>query len=241
MTEKLADRCLRSSITDPSKRLMVVESSTGSSNLVFVICGSTGNLYRVTIGDTCTCTCPDAWRTDEGVKFCKHLIFVKTSVFRIPPRHEMVRRVGYCDWELEYLRRHATVGARAPSIILDAYNQRTAIPVAPMVDPSASCPICYEDLGISGSGFAICLTGCRAALHSECLTSLRAHTNPVLCPCCRTPWTDVQGADVGVVRKGDFDNVKHLRPVTPKTPKPRQQRQRRGSISASGPGASFDL
>jgi hypothetical protein len=150
---------------------------------------------------------------------------VKTSIFRIPPGHAMIRRKGYSDWELEYLCRHATAGARAPSIIMNAYHQRTVVPV---IDPSASCPICYEDLGSSGSGFAICLKGCRAALHAECLTSLRAHTDPVLCPCCRTPWTDVQGADVGVVRKGDFDNVGHLRPSP--IPRPRQQRQRRGSI-----------
>jgi len=209
-------RFSRSTLDDPSLRLLIVHREALDSGIKAVVCGSKGALYTVAIGSVCTCDCPDRSLNLEGtgvgdVKHCKHIFFIKREMLRIPPSHPMMRRLGYAAWEVSYMAGHANLGVAKPSwAIQEAWKGTTTVSVH---DPADTCKICYDTLGDALP--VRCLVQCRTAYHAGCVESYKAHCSPLICAVCRTPWTEVEevGLKSVVARGQTYASVGHLRPT----------------------------
>ena len=62
----------------------------------FIVLGSTGNVYNVTIGHVNSCSCPDARKGN----LCKHQLFVLLKVLQEPSDSPIVWQRGFTDREL---------------------------------------------------------------------------------------------------------------------------------------------
>ena len=60
-----------------TQKLFIIESK---SDYDYVIMGSTGNVYDVTISNIPTCTCPDF--TTRGNR-CKHIYFIMMKIMKV--------------------------------------------------------------------------------------------------------------------------------------------------------------
>ena len=69
----------------------------------FIVLGSTGNVYTVTIGPEPCCTCPDG----EKGNVCKHILFVFIRVLKIPRTSALIAQRALLKSELAAIFSHA--------------------------------------------------------------------------------------------------------------------------------------
>jgi len=214
----------------------------------FDLLGSTGNVYTVTIGPRNRCTCPDYAKA----AVCKHVLFVMLKVLRVPAAHPLLWQAALLPNELEYIFAHAPEpGAAAAGGVLASDAARAAVaaatgralsiepapdagagalpppaaagaPAATAHEPTADCPICYEELGADASALVSCGV-CRNSLHAQCQEAWAVNKikggRPADCVFCRAPWPVVPAAGgagaavaavAGVAQSGDYLNVAPL-------------------------------
>ena len=145
----------------------------------FVVLGSTGNVYNVTIDDKISCTCPDALKGNR----CKHAFFVLMRVLGVSAQNPILQQKSLTEddfksMNISNLRVPQT--AEAPLTVKSAY-QTSKLPVVPK--NLEDCPICYEKIGTEEHEAC---KQCRYAFHSECLSTWWAHANQNTCPMCRS-------------------------------------------------------
>lgn len=91
----------------------------------FKVLGSTGNPYTVTFDRSPRCNCPDGQRGNH----CKHLLYVKIRVLKIPHSCPLLWQDGYLSHELQYIFAHApdprSTGVAASAPVLATYQQLT--------------------------------------------------------------------------------------------------------------------
>ena len=65
-----------------NQKMLLIERSPKIKNFQreFIIMGSTGNIYNITIKDTPMCTCPDYVKRGNR---CKHIYFVLVKIMRV--------------------------------------------------------------------------------------------------------------------------------------------------------------
>jgi len=172
----------------------------------FVVLGSTGNVYNVTIGHINTCTCPDSRKGNH----CKHLLFVLLKVLQEPPSSPIVWQRGFTNQELEILnerlkklteRRMLCLNVVANDAVKHAYDQSTGkttttIKQRPLTENS-ECVICCEPLrsGTRDEPLVWCKQRCGNSLHEKCMgmwiMQSQRDNSPgaeVPCPFCRVSW-----------------------------------------------------
>ena len=188
----------------------------------FTIVGASGNIYKVLIGSTIECDCPDKSihisgnvYDPTGIKHCKHIFFIKQKVFKIPLEHEMLCRLGFKEWERKYMKLHANFGAEMASpTIREILLHNGTSNITPKTDET--CAICCEELENQDNVF--CEVSCRSGLHRSCFETMKQHTPELKCPTCRIPW--VENADKNtqkiIVKDKEYVSIKHLRPKSPR-------------------------
>jgi len=165
------------------------------------IVGSTGNLYRVTIGQVARCTCPDHVKGHE----CKHKVYALNTVLKAPAHLQY--QLAFLSGELE-----------------EIFDQAPPIP-GPSPDPGAEghrkstegeCPICYTDLDPENNRLVWCKAACGNNMHQSCFDRWAAHGGGggVACVLCRTPWVADHGdlasiLQAGTVGEDGYINVAH--------------------------------
>ncbi|KAL5729057.1 hypothetical protein ACHQM5_002061 [Ranunculus cassubicifolius] len=166
------------------------------SNPNFYILGATGNVYKVTISTTLTCSCPD--RTVP----CKHLLFVFLRVLGLSLDDTCLRRRTLRPCHLTRILGNATsvesyAGRRVrerfhqllPQLLLSPSSSSSDCRVD--LEDGATCPICLEVM--SKDDKVVVCGSCRNPLHEECLLTWkrakgRRSTN---CVICRARWRDM--------------------------------------------------
>ena len=150
------------------------------------IVGSTGNIYRVTIGQIPSCTCPDSSKGNE----CKHKVYALHTVLKAP---------DHLQYQLAFLASELhTIFTKAPPIPTEIENATDGDGKRKPVE--GECPICYMDLDDEHNDVIWCKAACGNNMHRTCMdqwvASQRGAT--VRCVYCRTPWEE------------DTSNVKEL-------------------------------
>jgi len=155
------------------------------------IVGSTGNIYKVTIGQTPSCTCPDHQKGNE----CKHKVYAMHTVLKAP--ENLVYQLAYLSSELR------EIFSGAPPIPTDTASpddtDRKRKPI------EGDCPICFQEMA-AGDELVWCKAACGNNAHSECWDQWAAIKRgggaAVTCVYCRTPWQLDHGGVASLTRTG---------------------------------------
>ncbi|KAL2836250.1 hypothetical protein BJY01DRAFT_59621 [Aspergillus pseudoustus] len=170
-----------------TQRMFVVGQTIAGTDLVpemkFDIVGSTGNLYRTSIGKEPTCSCPDGAKGNQ----CKHICYVLVKVLRAPAHLQY--QLAFLSSELCEIYensplRHVKEKAEAP----DTDGKRKPV--------EGDCPICFMEFEPSKEPIIWCRAACGNNVHATCFQKWAATQNSqgVRCVYCRTPW-QVEDAD----------------------------------------------
>lgn len=140
------------------------------------IVGSTGNIYRVTIGHIPTCTCPDHLKGHE----CKHKVYALHIVLKAP--EHLQYQLAFTSSELGEIFEHAPPIPTQTVALSDTPGKRKPV--------DGECPICYMDLDEEHNELVWCKAACGNNMHRGCFdqwaSSVRG--NQVRCVYCRSPW-----------------------------------------------------
>ncbi|KAH8069700.1 hypothetical protein JL721_5588 [Aureococcus anophagefferens] len=183
----------------------------------FVVMGTTGNVYDVTLDKEPRCTCPLALKHKS--KVCKHRYFVFYRVLRLPrdddehdpkglkhvPHQRYLRRdelkailVDSSTADAPLASRAARDAYRRHSGVIDVDDDGPARDVARRPLAADPCEICFEPFpeGPDGAAFSdFCRGGCGRNYHHECLKRCEGRL-----------WTDVHGdraAHAASLARGD--------------------------------------
>jgi hypothetical protein len=164
------------------------------------IVGSTGNIYKVTIGQIPSCTCPDHLKGNE----CKHKVYALHTVLKAP--EHLVYQLAYLSSELREIFSGAPAIPTNTSRSSDTDGNRKPV--------EGECPICYQDYEPEKNELVWCRAACGQNIHKSCFSQWTAaqRGTAVRCVFCRTPW-EVDPGDVqtltgtGVVNAEGYVNV----------------------------------
>lgn len=141
------------------------------------IAGTTGNVYRVTIGRVPSCDCPYARKGNQ----CKHIAYVLSRVLRV--RSELEYQLAFVDSELREIFQNAPP-LPSETVEEDAKDGNRK-PI------EGDCPICCVEFEpASGERIVYCKAACGQNVHDECFNTWASTKGgvDVPCPFCRTPW-----------------------------------------------------
>jgi len=150
------------------------------------VVGSTGNIYKVTIGQIPSCTCPDHLKGNE----CKHKVYALHTVLKAP--EHLQYQLAYLSSELREIFNGAPPIPTEVSSSGDTDGNRKPI--------EGECPICYFDFDVEHNELVWCKAACGNNMHKSCFDQWAASQrgSAVKCVYCRTPWQ---------VDPGDIENL----------------------------------
>ena len=156
------------------------------------IVGSTGNVYRVHIGQLPSCTCPDSLKGSE----CKHKVYALHTVLKAP--EHLQYQLAYLSSEVREIIRGAPPIPTDVSRAEDTDGKRKSA--------IGECPICYFDFDPENNELVWCKAACGNNMHKSCFEQWVASQrgNTVKCVYCRTPWE---------VDHGDLKNIRQAATV----------------------------
>ncbi len=189
---------------------------SSSQEHIFVISGSTANLYNVVLSfshRTIKCDCPDGIRNrceggDVGIK-CKHCCFVLLKVLRLRNFWLEIERLDTFQWNKIRTRCQNLViqselvnpsyGFRYQQLMIEKLGQPDRIEkgedkeenskfvVTRELEPDNDCPICFDILKVENS--FQCPT-CSNVIHQTCMKKwlLTGRKN---CVYCRGDWSEL--------------------------------------------------
>ncbi|KAG2389322.1 hypothetical protein C9374_013882 [Naegleria lovaniensis] len=191
-SSKILDRINRAL----KQRLFLIDRKdrNGNRSEKFIVLGSTGNVYEVSICEKPTCNCPDFKRGN----LCKHILFVYLRVLRVSATSYIIYQKALLSAELESVFLSAppvlSHTLKADERVIDRYKQLSQGTVSEqeIVIGSqrktligASCPICYEEFK-SGKEKTDCCLVCGHNVHDECLNAWKKFDSNYKCPVCKT-------------------------------------------------------
>lgn len=207
-TNAIQERILRA-----QRQTMFLISKEGDdteacSSCKFVVLGSTGNVYDVTIQKVPHCTCPDHAKGN----LCKHILFVLLKVMRVPSTSPLIYQAAWLESELKELfegmrlRYQQVSGVLANAAVQESYKKLkggSAIENSSVTkedettqdsnvrrrEEDEDCPICFDTLGDSATTY--CKTHCGATFHLNCIQHWkRQQRGSLTCPLCRGAWEE---------------------------------------------------
>jgi hypothetical protein len=217
--DKLQERILRAA----TQRLYLVrrdevdvdlanaDDYDGECKCNFVVLGSTGNVYTVTLQDVPHCTCPDFARKQD---LCKHILFVYLKVVGLPVSNPLVYQKALLRTDLReifsMLSQRRVGGTVASVLANDRVRQsyarleggETALEEGDVGDQAgggvkrraldegdSDCPICFDPMS-GGADTTFCRAMCGNNFHAECIRIWLREQRDKTCPNCRQPWDD---------------------------------------------------
>ncbi|KAL4879743.1 hypothetical protein BJY04DRAFT_88923 [Aspergillus karnatakaensis] len=178
-----------------TQRMFVVgQTVTGTDpdevpEMKFDIVGSTGNIYKTTIGKEPACSCPDARKGNQ----CKHICYVLVKVLKAP--EHLQYQLAFITTELREIYEKSPL-RQVKDKVEDHDTDGKRKPV------EGDCPICFMEFEPDKEAIVWCKAACGNNIHKTCFQQWAATQNAqgVRCVYCRTPW-QTQDAD----GKVDFD------------------------------------
>ena len=184
------------------KRKRIDEAAFPSEEIELV--GSTGNVYRVTVGLEPKCTCPDYLKGNQ----CKHIVYALVTVLKAPA--SLQYQLAFLSSELREIFAHAPAIPTEIETASDTSGKRKPV--------DGECPICYMDFDEEQNELVWCKASCGNNMHKSCfdqwVASQRGST--VRCVYCRAPWQAAGDGDIstvaeqGVLGSDGYVNVAHL-------------------------------
>ncbi|KAK8597517.1 hypothetical protein V6N13_094922 [Hibiscus sabdariffa] len=162
----------------------------------FFVLGATGNVYKVTLPSTPSCTCPD--RTTP----CKHILFVLIRALDVSVDDTCLWRRTLRPCRLSRLlgtltSPKALAGAslreRFHQLFSEGKKHGGRSEGVKEIDEGTVCPVCLEEME-KRDKVAACST-CRNPIHEECLTKRKSSRGrrSANCVICRARWRSDQG------------------------------------------------
>ena len=158
----------------------------------FLLAGTTGNVYNITISKIPMCTCPD-YRKNQSQ--CKHIIYVLTNILKV--REDLAYQLAFLRDELTEMFETAPL----PSAGIKSNGEGNGGDKRKAID--GDCPICFMSMDPeSGEDFLWCKSSCGQNVHRECFEqwakSSVASNGKVRCVYCRAEW------------EGDENSIKRI-------------------------------
>ena len=158
----------------------------------FLLAGTTGNVYNITISNLPTCTCPD-FRKNQSQ--CKHIIYVLTNILKV--REDLAYQLAFLRDELTEMFEQAPL----PSDGTKSNEEGNGSDKRKALD--GDCPICFMSMDPeSEEDFLWCKSSCGQNVHRECFEqwakSSVASNGKVRCVYCRAEW------------EGDENSIKRI-------------------------------
>ncbi|KAL2868470.1 RING finger protein [Aspergillus lucknowensis] len=145
--------------------------------LEFDIVGTTGNLYKTSIGQLPACNCPDSIKGNQ----CKHICYVLAKVLKAPAHLQY--QLAFLSSELREIYqnsplRHVKEKSEEP----DTNGNRKPV--------EGDCPICFMEFEPGKEDIVWCRAACGNNIHKTCFQKWAATQNAqgVRCVYCRSPW-----------------------------------------------------
>ncbi|KAL2816104.1 hypothetical protein BJX63DRAFT_388270 [Aspergillus granulosus] len=164
-----------------TQRMFVVgETVAGTAEapeMTFDIVGTTGNLYKTSIGKEPTCSCPDGAKGNQ----CKHICYVLVKVLKAPAHLQY--QLAFLSSELCEIYRNSPL-RHVKKIAEEPEKDGKRKPV------EGDCPICFMEFEPSKESIIWCRAACGNNVHATCFQKWAATQNSqgVRCVYCRTPW-----------------------------------------------------
>mgnify|MGYP000990748254 CR=1 FL=1 len=180
------------------QKLYLVEILEASDDLKreYIVMGSTGNVYRVEISETPTCTCPDYVQRKCR---CKHIYFILLRIMKISK--EMEDKQKYSNDELvtmfqniPNITNNLIVGENIKKIYIKKKN-----PELLKKSKDDLCPICIDDLE-NGEDLDFCKGSCGKYIHVECFSMWCKSRGIKTCVYCRANW----------IKESDYINLTNI-------------------------------
>lgn len=189
-----------------TQRLYLVkqESDVPRKRRTFVVLGSTGNVYDITVAQTPHCSCPDHAKGH----LCKHILFVMLKVIGLPSDSPLVYQDAYLQSELDELSDLLESRRVGGAVMANANVQKTYASLQSSdandedacqevqgaqrksLEADCDCPICFDAM-TEGTSLTYCRAACGTNFHSDCIQRWvgQSRGNPT-CPNCRQPWEE---------------------------------------------------
>jgi predicted nucleic acid-binding Zn finger protein len=170
-----------------TQNIYLIETIINDNNFErkYVVMGSTGNVYDVTIKANPTCTCPDYMSRN---KRCKHVYFILVKVMKTVDEDKL----EYSTDDLEYM--FSNIPAITKNLVVDNHlrdeymklKQSENVEMVEQKDTNDLCPICLDDLE-NGEEIDYCKYSCGKGIHLGCFAMWTKKHEPT-CVFCKAAW-----------------------------------------------------
>lgn len=170
-----------------TQKLFLIETieTNKETEKKYVIMGSTGNVYDVTITNEPKCTCPDF--VTRGNR-CKHIYFTLLKIMKINNPDKQV----YTDEELNDMFKNIPAITNALCVNEQIKNKyyitKSKGKDRITIRDDDLCPMCLDDIK-NGEEYDYCKNKCGRCIHKSCFL-VWCIKNPANCLICKTPWYD---------------------------------------------------
>ena len=167
-----------------TQKLFLIETLAikSQSEREYVIMGSTGNVYNVTISCSPSCTCPDFITRKNR---CKHIFFVLLRIMKVtdPDKEEYSSNdIVKMFSNIPEITNVLCVGNN----IKDKYERVNKNKQSVAKKEDDICPICLDDIS-NGDEIEFCKAVCGTCVHKLCF-SMWCIKNQANCLICKSPW-----------------------------------------------------
>lgn len=176
---------------------LIEEVCKSEKERLYVMMGSTGNIYNVIISNTTSCTCPDS---SKNHKRCKHIYFVLLKIMNTEDDKK-----EYSDEDLQQMFLNATIkidSIYASKEIVNAYSKikdNSESKTVNKKDTDDLCPICLDDLD-NGEELDFCKYSCGKNIHKGCFNMWIKAKKPA-CVFCQHNWFEEKSEYVNIIEK----------------------------------------
>lgn len=166
-----------------SQKLYLIESIDHEDYIKkeFVIMGSTGNVYTVTIDEKPTCTCPDHKSRHNR---CKHIYFVLIKIMGVTE----IDKSSYSKKDLFDMFKNIPPVTDLLKVSADLKNKYNQLLDTTSADKSKDiddfCPICLDELN-NGEELLTCKSHCGRHVHKDCFSMYNKNGKRSKCIYCK--------------------------------------------------------
>ena len=183
------------------EKFFLLNNSKNDEKLIFEICGSTKNIYKIQIylhSKKIYCNCPDSkkWAKLHDV-VCKHICFLLKKVFKLEELEYFYNNLIFTDNNIfDIKNKFNTINFDNEDYINKYYLEKyknlkntshTKNIIKENLDKyDLTCIICYDDLeNLEDKNINVQCSTCLVIIHKSCLTKW-FNMNNNTCPKCRS-------------------------------------------------------
>lgn len=173
-----------------TQQLFLIECLKATEPLVrkYIVMGTTGNVYEVTIKDKPICTCPDYIKRHRR---CKHIYFVLLRIMKVTKINE--DKKTFTQGNLKEMFKNIpqiTKNLVVKDSIKQTYKNIKPTKIVNKKGIDDICPICLSDLD-DGKELDYCKYSCGKQVHILCFKMWSSYHEPN-CVFCRQSWVSTK-------------------------------------------------